>query len=69
MTYLINASEVWSLCIVHTNLPTNGKKKHSCTKLSMRNDKCENRLCTRAPPARQGSLEFGRKVFLVDCLL
>ena len=34
----------------------------------MRNGRCENRLCARAPRARQGS-RFGSKVFLVDCLL
>ena len=37
-TYLINASKVWLLCIVHTYLSINGKKKKvPCTKLSLRN--------------------------------
>jgi len=27
----------------------------SCTKLSMRNARCEQRLCARAPRSRQGS--------------
>ena len=43
-------------CIVHTNLLINGKKKtFPCTKLSMRNSRCEHRLCAWAPHARQGS--------------
>ena len=52
-----SASKGWLLCIVHTNLSINGKKEKtfSCTKLSMRNGRCENRVCTRAPRARQCS--------------
>ena len=55
-TYFINASKVWFICIVHTNLSITGKKKKfPCTKLSMRNGRCENRLWVGAPRARQGS--------------
>ena len=71
MQHLINASKVWLLCIVHTNLSINGdfvlytpihqltekKKMFPCTKLSMRNGMCEHNrlLCARAPRARQDS--------------
>ena len=42
-------------CTVHTYL----SEKKQCfpyTKLSMQNGRCENRLCARAPRARQGSV-------------
>ena len=55
-TYLISASKVWSLCIVHTNFSINGKKKtFPYKKLSMWNGRCEHWLCARAPRAWQGS--------------
>jgi len=38
-----------------THQLTERKRKVSCTKLPMRNGMCENRLCARAPRARQGS--------------
>ena len=31
------------------------RKKCPCTKLSIRNGRCKNRLCARAPRARHGS--------------
>ena len=70
-TYLINASNVWLLCIVHTNLSINGKKTKtfSCTKQSMRNGRCENRFVLGLLVHSTVVVEFGRKVFLVDCLL
>ena len=44
-TYLINATKVWLLFIVHNNLSNNGKKKTCpCTKLSMWNSRCEKRF-------------------------
>ena len=70
MTYLINASEVWFICIVHTNLSTIGKSKHfhvhNCpcgtvgTKIG-----CVLGLLVHGKVV----VKFGRKVFLVDCLL
>ena len=41
------------------------QKKFLCTKLSMRNGRCENSLCSRTPRARQGSCRIGRKVLIV----
>ena len=69
-TYLINASKVWLLWIVHTNISTNGKKKH----FHVQNCPCGT------VGAKIGYVlgllvhdnvvvESGRKVFLVDCLL
>ena len=48
------------LSIVHTNISIKGERKNTfpCTKLSMRNGRCVNRLCARAPRARQGSCQI-----------
>ena len=67
--YLINACNVWLLCIVHTNLSVNGGKTVSCTKLSMGNGRCEIRYVLRLLVHSKVVAEFGRKEFLVDCLL
>ena len=61
-TYLIDASKVWLLCIVHAIISINGKKKtFPCTKLSMRNGECEHRSCVRATRARQRSCRIWKK--------
>ena len=52
-TYLINASKVWLLCIVHTNLSINEKQKNK--HFHVLNYPCGNRLSARAPRAQQGS--------------
>ena len=68
-TYVINASTVWLLCIVHTDISINVKKK----RFHVQNCPC------RMVGANNGHVlgllvhgkvvvEFGRKVFLVDCL-
>ena len=66
--YLINASKLWLLCIVHTNLSIKGKKKmFPCT-----NRRCGTlgaKLGARVLVHGNVDVEFGRKVFLVDCLL
>ena len=67
--YLINACNVWLLCIVHTNLSVNGGKTVSCTKLSMGNGRCEIRYVLKLLVHSKVVAEFGRKEFLVDCLL
>ena len=64
------ASKIWLLCIVHTNLSNKGKKK--CFLL-------QNCPCVMVGAKIgyvlgllvQGKVvvEFGRNVFLVDCLL
>ena len=69
-TYLINASEVWLLCIVHTILSINGKKKrfhvqiHPCGTLDAEIGHVLGLLVHD-----KIDVEFGRNVILVDCLL
>ena len=69
-TYLVNASKVWLLSIVDINLSISGKKApFSCTKLTMRivgaNIGCVLVLLVHGKVV----VDFGRKVFFVDCLL
>jgi len=64
-TYLINASNVWLLCIVHINLSINGKKNVSMYKTVHAKIGYVLGLLVLG----NGIVEFGRKVFLVDCLL
>ena len=57
-------------CIVHTNLSINGKKTTvPFTKLSMRNGRCEMGYVLGLLVYDNVAVEFGRNVFLVDCLL
>ena len=71
MTYLIDASKVWLLCIVDVNLSINGKKKK---RLQIQNPPCGT------VGAKKGYVigllvhdkvvvKYDRKVFLADCLL
>ena len=68
MTYLINASKAWLLCIVHTNL----SKRKECFHVQ----NCPSGTVGANKGYVLGLLvhgkvvvEFGKKVFLVDCLL
>ena len=70
-TYLTNASKVWFLCIVHTNLSINGMKN---THVHVQNCPCGTvgaQLSYELGPLVYCKVivEFGRNVFLVDCLL
>ena len=69
-TYVINVSEVWLLCIVYTNLSINRKK----TLLHIQNCRCGTEVVKIGYVFGllvhvKVVLEFGRKLFLVDCLL
>ena len=61
---------MWLLCIVHTNLSINGKKE----RLHIQNCPCGTvganiGYVLGLVVQRKVVVEFGRKVFLVDCLL
>ena len=65
-TYLIDASKVWLLCIVHTNLLINGRKKH----FHVQNCPCgtvgAKIGCVRGLLVHgKVVVEFSKKVFLV----
>jgi len=69
-TYLINASKVWLLCIVHINQSINGKKRFHVKK----NCPCgtvDAKIGYVLGLLVHGNVvvHFGMKVFLVDCLL
>jgi len=69
-TYLINASKIGLPCIVDTNISINGKEKsfhvQNCPFGTVgANIGYELGLLVRGKVV----VEFGRKIFLVDCLL